>query len=120
MPPLSYLARFRAGPDFSYSSSSHPLKERAAMRAALVFRNQSLSPSVCFALVGVSSFVSIRRFRYRTNLKLVGNLLNSVGFFCDPFSFSFRFSSIDGPAQSDLVIDHVDVDLSLWRLRVSN
>src|SRR6266404_4938014 len=90
--------------------------------AALVpSANQIFSPSVVrLALVGVSSFVRVGRFRWGTHGKVVRNFLNPIGFFSDPFGFGFRTRRLNGAAQGDLVIHNIDVDLPLRRLRVAD
>src|SRR5437763_8881947 len=62
----------------------------------------------------------LRRFAWRNDLKLVRHLLHAISSFSDALSLSPRFSRIDISTQGNRTFDHVDVDISLWRLRVTD
>src|SRR5437588_3736943 len=62
----------------------------------------------------------LRRFAGRNDLKLVRHLLHAFSFFGDALSLSLCFSRIDISPQGNGTFYHVDVDISLWRLRVTD
>src|SRR2546425_9260246 len=62
----------------------------------------------------------LRRLVCRHHLKLVNHLCNAFRFFSDTLRLTLRLSGIDISTQGNRAFDHVDVDISLWRLRVTD